>query len=100
MIFPSMMSYKIAVICQGNPASFPFWKETLSIFLGDVFAVLFIGAAAAVLAYLVKHPGFRVGANWSYIGWDVAKMGRLPNDTDKGDVQFMPNIAVTSYDMS
>ena len=92
------MSYGIASICQTNP--FPFWLETFSIFLGDVLASIFIAASAYALWYILKYPGFRVGADWTYIGWDLTKMGRLPNEIDTGNMELMPNISVTSGDMS
>jgi hypothetical protein len=40
-----------------------FVLETLSIFLGDVLATAFIALVAYVVWYVVKYPGFRVGAN-------------------------------------
>lgn len=94
------MCYDVAAICQLGPNPLGFWSETLSIFLGDVLATVFIGASAYVLWYILKYPGFRVGANWSYVGWDVHKMGRLPNESDTGTLQLMPNISVTSRDMT
>jgi hypothetical protein len=94
------MSYDIAVICQSTAGDFPFWLETLSIFLGDVLATIFLGAGAYILWYVLKYPGFRVSANWTYTGWDVQKMGRLPNGTDPGNLVLMPNISVTSRDMT
>jgi hypothetical protein len=86
-------------VCQTSP-EFPFWPETFSIFLGDVLATIFIGVGAYSLWYILKYPGFRVGANWSYIGWDLMKIGRLPNESDTGDLQLWPNISVTSRDMT
>jgi hypothetical protein len=65
----------MAAICQTSPNPFPFWLETLSIFLGDVLATLFIGTATYVLWYLLKYPGFRVGANWSYGGTAAKPVG-------------------------
>jgi hypothetical protein len=89
------------VLAENVPApGFSFWKETLSIFVGDVLATIFIAIGAYVLWYLVKYPGFRVGANWTFIGWDFQKMGRLPTKSDTGDLKLMPNISVTSRDMS
>jgi hypothetical protein len=79
---------------QSSTGPLSFWMETLSIFLGDVFASLFVGGSAYVLIWLLKYPGFRVGANWTYVGWDVSKMGRLPNETDSGEMVFMPNVVV------
>jgi hypothetical protein len=81
-----------------NPYSFPFWLETLSIFLGDVLATIFIGGTAYISWYVAKYPGFRVGANWSFAGWDAQRMGRLPSEADTGTLQLMPNIAVTCRD--
>jgi hypothetical protein len=92
------MPCEIAAICQTNPNSFPFWLETLSIFLGDVLATIFVGTTAYVAWYVLKYPGFRVGANWTYTGWDVSKMGRLPSESDTGNLELMPNISVTSRD--
>ena len=94
------MCYDMAAICQTTPNPFPFWQETLSIFLGDVLATIFIGVGAYLLWYLLKYPGFRVGANWTYVGWDIQKMGRLPNESDTGNLVLMPNISVTSRDMT
>jgi hypothetical protein len=93
------MICEIAAICQANP-KFPFWPETLSIFLGDVLATIFIAVGAYSLWYLLKYPGFRVGANWSYTGWDSGKMGRLPNESDSGNLKIWPNISITSRDMN
>ena len=92
------MPYDLAAICLTSP--FPFWWETFSIFLDDVLATIFIGVGAYALWYILKYPGFRVGANWSYIGWDIRKMGRLPNESDTGNLQLWPNISVTSRDMT
>ena len=77
-----------------------FWLETLSIFLGDVFAAIFLSSAALVFWYMMKYPGFRVGANWTFKGWDFQKMGRTPNDSDDGTLELMPNVSVTSRDMT
>jgi hypothetical protein len=94
------MCHDIAAICQTNSNSFPFWLETLSIFLGDVLATIFVAIGAYVVWYVLKYPGFRVGANWTYVGWDVQKMGRLPNESDTGTLQLMPNISVVSRDLT
>ncbi|MGC1416127.1 MAG: hypothetical protein WA817_12640 [Candidatus Acidiferrum sp.] len=94
------MLYGITPLWPPRPSPFPFWLETLSIFLGDVLATIFIGAGAYVLWYILKYPGFRVGANWTYTGWDIQKMGRLPNESDTGSLVLMPNISVTSRDMT
>jgi hypothetical protein len=75
-----------------------FWLETLTIFLGDVFATAFVGLAAYGDWYLLKYPGFRVGASWSYTGWNVQQMGRFPNASDTGPMEFTPNVSITSYD--
>ena len=93
------MFYDIT-ICQTSPNPFPFWQETLSIFLGDVLATIFVAGSAYVLWYLLKYPGFRVGANWTFVGWDAQKMGRLPNESDTGALTLVPNISVTSHDMN
>lgn len=93
--------YFVALICkQAVSLPFPFWLETLSIFLGDVLASVFVAGAAYFLWYLLKYPGFRIGANWTYVGWDVQQMGRLPNESDTGKLVLMPNIAITSHDMN
>jgi hypothetical protein len=94
------MSYEIAAICQTSSAPFPFWPEMWAIFVGDVLAVLFVTGTTSFLWYLVKYPGFRVGANWIPIGWDIQEMKRLPNESDAGNFGLMPNISVTSYDMN
>jgi hypothetical protein len=89
----------IPLLCgpqNGSPLSFG-W-ETFSIFLGDVFAATFLSVGAYAVWYLLKYPGFHVGANWSYIGWDATKMGRLPNDSDVGKLVLFPNVSVTSRD--
>jgi hypothetical protein len=96
----SNMSYHIVAVCRTTLNPFPFWPETFSIFLGDVLATIFVGIGAYILWYILKYPGFRVGANWTYIGWDDQKMGRLPNESDTGDMVLMPNISVTSRDMT
>ena len=88
-----------ATVCQVySPAPLSFWMETLCIFLGDVFAVLFLGASSFLAWYILKYPGFRVGANWSWVGWDYAKMGRFPNEMDEGNIEFVPNVSVTCHD--
>jgi hypothetical protein len=92
------MLHHLAASCQTNANPFPFWQETLSIFLGDVLATIFIAVGASVLWYILKYPGFHVGANWTYIGWDVKTMGRLPNESDAENLILMPNISVTSRD--
>jgi len=94
------MSLDISTACQTSSDLFPFWLETFSIFLGDVAATIFIALGASVIWHMLKYPGFRVGANWTYVGWDMVKMGRLPNASDEGTLQLMPNISVTSRDMT
>lgn len=94
------MCFDVSAICESIQNPFPFWQETISIFLGDVLATIFVGVGAYVLWYILKYPGFRVGANWTYIGWDIQKMGRLPNESDTGNLGLMPNISVTSRDMT
>jgi len=89
-----------AAICQANPSPFPFWLETFSILLGDVLATIFIGAGAYTLWYLLKYPGFRVGASWTYVGWNVKEKGRLPNASDPEILTLMPNVSVISRDMT
>jgi hypothetical protein len=95
-----IMCYEIGAICQGSSNPFPFWLETLSIFLGDVLAVICVGIGTYIGWYTLKYPGFRVGANWTYIGWDFQKMGRLPNESDVGTLELMPNISVVSLDLT
>jgi hypothetical protein len=76
-----------------------FWLETLTIFLGDVLATAFVGTVAYLVWYLLKYPGFRVGAGWSFTGWNVQQMGRFPNASDSGTtMEFTPNVGVNSYD--
>jgi hypothetical protein len=94
------MCFDISAAWQTGTTSLHFWEETLSIFLGDVLATIFIAGGASVLWYLLKYPGFRVGANWTYTGWDVAKMGRLPNESDNVNLGLMPNISITSLDLT
>ena len=94
------MCNDVAAICQASSSPFPFWLETLSIFIGDVLASIVIGIGAYVLWYMMKYPGFYVGANWTYVGWNIEKMRRLPNESDTGNLQLMPNISVTSRDMT
>jgi hypothetical protein len=86
--------------CESGANPFPFWLGTLSISLGDVLATIFIGSSAYVAWYVLKYPGFRVGANWTYLGWDLQKMRRLPNESDTGSLELMPNISVTSRDLT
>jgi hypothetical protein len=88
----------ISAIWLPGPTPLSFWRETLSIFVGDVLASVFVAGGAYFLWYLLKYPGFRVGANWSFSGWDVAKMGRLPNGSDNVSMSIMPNISVVSRD--
>lgn len=40
-----------------------------------------------------------MGANWSYKGWNLEKMRRLPNTSDTGGMELWPNISVTTRDM-
>jgi hypothetical protein len=84
---------------QSSTGPLSFGMETFSIFLGDVLATVFVAGAAYFLVWLLKYPGFRVGANWTFVGWDMNKMGRFPNASDEGEMEFMPNVAVTSRDM-
>jgi hypothetical protein len=53
----------------------------MSIFLGDVLATIFVAGGAYFFWYILKYPGFQVGASWTYSGWDASKMGRLPNES-------------------
>ncbi len=95
-----MLPNDIVGMCQTTPNKFPFWLETLSIFLGDVLATIFIGIGAYALWYLLKYPGFRVGANWTFFGWDMKAKGRLPNASDTESLTLMPNVSVASRDMN
>jgi hypothetical protein len=81
--------------------SHTFFLETLAIFLGDVFATAFIAVFLFGVWYLKKYPGypgFYVGANWNFKGWDFNKMGRFPNASDSGVMEFTPNVCVISRD--
>jgi hypothetical protein len=93
------MAFPYVGLFQETQAAFPFWLETLSIFLGDVLATVFVAGAAYAFWYLMKYPGFRAGANWTSVGWDAQKMGRLPNEADTGKMVLMPNISITSHDI-
>ena len=75
-----------------------FLLETLSIFLGDVLASAFIALFAYAALRVIRHPGFRVGASWSYTGWNVRAAGRFPNASDLGLMEFTPRVNITSYD--
>ena len=94
------MFFDIAQPSQASQGPLSFWSETLSILLGDVLATFFVGFVAYAFWYLLKYPGFRVGASWSYQGWDLQKMGRLPNESDTGDMELMPNVSVRSRDVT
>jgi hypothetical protein len=83
-----------------NLTPFPFWLETLSIFVGDVLATLSIGGGAYILWYVLKYPGFRVGAGWSWSGWDINGVGRLPNESDTGPIKLWPNVSIVSHDVN
>jgi hypothetical protein len=90
--------FDISAIYQPTATPLSFWMETLSIFVGDVLASVFVAGGAYFAWYLLKYPGFRVGANWSFSGWDVAKMGRLPGGSDDVSMSLMPNISIVSRD--
>jgi hypothetical protein len=92
------MSHQLVTTCLYEPTSFPFWWETFSIFLGDVAATVFLALSAYALFYLLKYPGFRVGAGWSFSGWDSRKMGRFPNASDDAPMELWPNVSVVSRD--
>jgi hypothetical protein len=77
-----------------------FLLETLAIFVGDVFASAFIALVVYLVWYLFKYPGFRVGAIWTFTGWNVKQMGRFPNPSDSVPMTFTPSIGITSYDTS
>lgn len=74
------------------------WVETLCITLGDLLAVVVVAIVSSLGLYAITYPGFRVSANWSWVGWDLKKMGRFPNSSDSGAMRLWPNISVTSYD--
>jgi hypothetical protein len=95
-----LFANEIVLACGVDANPLPFWLETLSIFLGDVFAAFFLSVAAVIFWYVMKYPGFRVGANWTFTGWDFQKMGRFPGESDEGSMEIMPNISVTSRDMT
>lgn len=76
-----------------------FFIDTLSNFLGDVLAAAFIASVAYLVWRLTKYPGFRVGASWTYKGWNVPQMKRFPNASDTGVMEFVPNVVVNSYDL-
>jgi hypothetical protein len=77
-----------------------FLLETLAIFVGDVFASAFIALVVYLVWYLFKYPGFRVGASWTFTGWNVKQMGRFPNGLDSAPMTFTPSVGITSYDTS
>jgi hypothetical protein len=88
----------LAIADQTCSNSLSFLGETFSIFLGDVCAAIFLSIGAYLLWYLLKYPGFQVGAEWTLAGWDASKMGRFPNDSDTGQVVLMPNVSVVTRD--
>jgi hypothetical protein len=92
------MFCELPSVAQTTTAPLSFFWETFSIFLGDVLAVLFGSFVTFVLWYLLKYPGFQVGAGWTYVGWDAAKMGRLPNESDTGRMVLFANVSVISKD--
>ena len=55
-----------------------FLLETLAIFVGDVCAVAFIALISSLAWRLIKSPGFRVGASWTFKGWSVNQDGQVP----------------------
>lgn len=67
-------------------------------FLGSVFAAAFVALAGYLMWRILRHPGFRVGASWTFTGWNHRAMGRFPNQTDLNPMQFVPNVSITSYD--
>lgn len=81
------MDYYLATTCLNDPGPLSFGRETFSIFLGDIAAVSVAALAGLLFFYIVKYPGFRVGAGWS---WTTTK--------PKGKLQVWPNVSVTSYD--
>lgn len=95
----SMALIGAAIILQTNPP-FHFWLETLSIFVGDVLAVIVVGVGGILLLQKLKKPGFRIKVDWQYIGWDLQKMKRLPNEWDSGNLVVVPMVTLTSHDMA
>lgn len=81
-----------------NVASDSFVREVLVTFVGDVLAAVFLSVVGYAIWYLLKYPGFRVGASWSFTGWDIGKTGRFPDVLDSGEMTFTPNVVVNSYD--
>ena len=77
-----------------------FILETLTIFLGDVLATAFIAIVVYVVWYILKYPGFRVGASWSFKGWSVKQRGRFPSESDTEPMVLTPNVSISSYDTS
>jgi len=75
-----------------------FFLETLAIFIGDVLAVGFVSFLGYCAWRVLKYPGFRVGASWSFKGWDLRAMGRLPTGTDADPMEFTPEISIVSYE--
>jgi hypothetical protein len=75
-----------------------FLLETVAIFVGDVLASAFIALMVYLAWYLLKYPGFRIGASWNFTGWNVKQMGRFPNASDSVPMTFTPSIGITSYD--
>jgi len=90
------MSNHLVTTFLNEPTAFPFWWETFSIFLGDVAATAVVAVSAYTLFYVLKYPGFRVGANWTFNGWDVGKMGRFSNESDDAPMELRPNVSVVS----
>jgi hypothetical protein len=92
------MGHHLVTECLNEPASLSFWWETLSIFLGDIAATVFLASLAYVLFYLLKYPGFRVEANWSSSGGDLRETGRPPGNSDNAPMEVWPNVSVVSRD--
>jgi len=89
----------VDLILQINPnPPFHFWLETLSIFIGDVLAVIVVSVGGIILLQRLKKPGFRIKVNWQYIGWDLQKMRRLPNEWDTEDLLVVPMVTLTSHE--
>lgn len=76
----------------------PFLSEILAIFIGDVLATIFIGLSGYLAWRVLRHPGFRVGASWSWKGWDMKTKGRFPAASDNDPMELRAHVGITSYD--
>lgn len=74
--------------------------QALANFVGSFLAAVSIAFLGYLFWRILRYPGFRVGASWTFEGWSVQAMGRFPNESDSSPMRFKPNINVTSYDDS